>query len=146
MAKDGQAAILSYQIPQESSYAVTSYISLGVKNTQFNQSIINQNTSPVWNSLEEIKQLDTYGIQQAVMTNNKILVGYKNFEKNVNLQSVQLEKLSNNTLLASIKANNSVATKYTPIAEIQASNSQINDLKRGMTVAKSVLSPSLGIK
>lgn len=29
--ENGQAAILSYQIPQESSYVITSYVSLGVK-------------------------------------------------------------------------------------------------------------------
>lgn len=78
--EDGQAAILSYQIPQESSYTVTGYVSLGVSKDKFKQAVVAQSTSPVWNSLEEIKQLDTTGIQQAVLTNNKILVGFKNFE------------------------------------------------------------------
>lgn len=121
-------------------------MSLGVKKSQFNQIVANQNTSPVWNSLEEIKQLDTYGIQQAVMSNNKILVGYKNFEKSVNLQSLQLEKLSNNTLLASIKANNNLNHKVSLATEIPGKNIQFNEANRNVNNTKSNLSLSHNIK
>lgn len=130
--EDGQAAILSYQIPQESSYTVTGYVSLGVSKDKFKQAVVAQSTSPVWNSLEEIKQLDTTGIQQAVLTNNKILVGFKNFEKSVNLETVRLEKLSNSTLLAAVKANKVSIEKLSPIsnAQVQTSKIQEDDIKR----------------
>lgn len=128
--EDGQASILSYQIPQESSYSVNGYVGLDISKLKFKQTYAQQTTSPIYNSLEEIKQLDTNGIQQAITTNNKILNGYKDFEKNINKEVVQLEKLSNNTLLTEVKNLKSSSVYTVDAQNIQHANISNSEIKK----------------
>lgn len=100
---EGQPSLLNYQIPQESVYNATSYIGLGLPKEKFKQDQQSQTTSPIWNSIKEVSQLDTQGIQQALLSNNNLIVGYPVIEKKMKQEAVRITELSHNTFLDQVK-------------------------------------------
>ncbi len=104
----GKASILNYQIPQESTYVAKGFVSLNISDSLFKQEIIAQTTSPSWIAIEEVKQLDTKGIQQAVLNKNNLIIGFPALEKSLKLEAVKVGTLSNNTLLKLVKDKTNV--------------------------------------
>lgn len=99
LQENGTASILNYQIPQESTYPATGLVSLKIAHNLFKQQEVSQTTSPSWTAIEEVRKLDTQGIQQAVLNKNDLIIGFPVLEKNMKLEAVRIETLSNNTLL-----------------------------------------------
>lgn len=139
---NGQASILNYQIPQETTYSAKGYVVLNVDSSDFKQELISQNTSPVWTAIEEVRQLDSKGIQQAVLNKNNLIIGYPILEKNLKLEAVRVGTLSNATLLQQVKnktKSNNIPikvdqsqliknAKYAPVSVLM--NARANTIRR----------------
>lgn len=103
LENNGQASILNYQLPQESTYPAAGYVSLNVPFSLFKQQEVSQTNSPAWVAIEEVRKLDSKGIQQAVLNKNNLIIGFPILEKNLRLEAVRVGTLSNNTLLQLVK-------------------------------------------
>ncbi len=108
LQENGTASILNYQLPQESSYLASGYVSLKIDTALFKQEEVAQTTSPVWTAIEEVKQLDTKGIQQAILNKNHLIIGYPILEKNLKQEALKVGTLSNNTLLQQVKEKTAI--------------------------------------
>lgn len=106
---NGQASILNYQLPQESTYPAAGLVALNVEHSLFKQEEVAQTTSPSWIAIEEVSKLDSKGIQQAVLNKNNLIIGYPILEKNIKLEAVRVGTLSNNTLLQLVKDKTTIS-------------------------------------
>lgn len=103
----GQAAVLNYQMPQESTYPASGLVSLQVPNAFFKKSEVTQTTSPSWDLIDELRKRDFNEIRQAVLNQDNLILGTPILEQNLRLEAVRIRNLSNNTLLDQIKEKTS---------------------------------------
>lgn len=100
---EGQAAILNYNLPQQTAYNAVGYLGLDVDKSLFKDSEVRQVTSPTWEQLDQVKELNTEGVQLAIKNENNLIKNFKQLQGNIKLEQVKLETLSKQTLLTSIK-------------------------------------------
>lgn len=100
---EGQAAILNYNLPQQTAYNAVGYLGLDVDKALFKDAEVRQTTSPTWEQLDQVKELNTEGVQLAIKNENNLIKNFKQVQSNIKLEQVKLEKLSNQTLLTNIK-------------------------------------------
>lgn len=134
----GQASILNYNLPQQTTYNSVSYVGLNIRKDLFKKEQYTQMQSAYWTAIDEIKQLNTQGIKEAIKTDNNLIQNFSVLEKNIKLQATELSAVTKTTLLNKLQQ----AQTYTPeLIQLQAVR---ND---GAKIAevKSVL-PSLNIK
>lgn len=114
LEEDGQASILNYNLPQETTYNAISYVGLNVPFSFFKPDQVGQTTSPYWNAIDEVKELNVESIKEAIKTNNTLVQGNAVLTKNIAQQSTALAAVSNQTLTARVIA----ASKLTAIAAV----------------------------
>ncbi len=100
---EGQAAILNYNLPQQTAYNAVGYLGLDVDKSLFKDSEVRQVTSPTWEQLDQVKELNTEGVQLAIKNENNLIKNFKQLQGNIKLEQVKLETLSKQTLLTNIK-------------------------------------------
>lgn len=70
---DGNASILNYNLPQQTTYSSVSYVGLNIRQELFKPEQSAQTQSAYWSGIDEIKQLNTQGIKEAIKTDNNLI-------------------------------------------------------------------------
>lgn len=116
LEEDGQASILNYNLPQETTYNAISYVGLNVPLSFFKPDQVAQTTSPYWNAIDEVKELNVESIKEAIKTNNTLVQGNDVLTKNIAQQSVALASVAKQTLTDRVvAASNMVAVAAAPV-------------------------------
>lgn len=121
LEEDGQASILNYNLPQETTYNAISYVGLNVPLSFFKPDQVAQTTSPYWNAIDEVKELNVESIKEAIKTNNTLVQGNDVLTKNIAQQSTALAAVSNQTLTARVVAASKLTATAVDAASVNAS-------------------------
>lgn len=105
---DGQAAILNYSLPQQTAYNATGYLELGLDQKLFKSEETRQTTSPTWDRIDQVKELNTEGIKFAIANDNNLIKNFGQIKSNIRLEQLRLENASKLTLTNSLKTNASL--------------------------------------
>lgn len=116
LEEDGQASILNYNLPQETTYNAISYVGLNVPLSFFKPDQVGQTTSPYWNAIDEVKELNVESIKEAIKTNNTLVQGNAVLTKNIAQQSTALAAVSNQTLTARVVAASKLTAATAAVA------------------------------
>lgn len=152
---EGQAAILNYNLPQQTAYNAVGYLGLDVDKNLFKESELRQTTSPTWEQLDQVKELNTEGVQLAIKNENTLIKNFKQVQSNIKLEQVKLEALSHQTLLTNIKttANLNLTLLKAQVAEkqvadrapfaVKAPTVNIADLVRGRLLDEELIAQKI---
>lgn len=130
----GTAAILNYNLPQQTTYNAVSYIGLNVDKQLFKPEQVQPTTSSYWNAVEEVKQINNHGILEAIKTDNKLIQNFHVLEKNLDLQTLDISKATKTTMLDKIKLAKHIAPEHIQLQAIHNDGTKIAEVKSVMPV------------
>ena len=134
LEEEGQASILNYNLPQQTTYNAVSYIGLNIGKDLFNPKQI-QTQSAYWNVVEEVKQLNIQGIKEAIKTENNLIQNFNLLEKNIKLQVVELSAATKSTLLDKLKLAKVTAPETIQLQAIRNDGVKIAEVKSVLPVS-----------
>lgn len=132
---NGQASILNYNLPQQTTYNSISYIGLKIDKELFKQEQINQTQSAYWNAVDEVKQLNTQGIKEAIKTENNLIQNFSLLDKNIKLQAVELSVATKSTLLDKLKLAKVTAPETIQLQAVRNDGAKIAEVKSVLPVS-----------
>ena len=101
---NGQASILNYNLPQQTAYNAVGYLDLTIDKTLFKEEQLRQTSSPTWDRLDQVKELNTEGVKLAIANDNNLIKDHFILRNNIHQLKIGVEKATQLTLSEKIKA------------------------------------------
>ncbi len=101
---NGQASILNYNLPQQTAYNAVGYLDLTIDKTLFKEEQLRQTSSPTWDRLDQVKELNTEGVKLALANDNNLIKDHFILRNNIHHLKIGVEKATQLTLSEKIKS------------------------------------------
>lgn len=125
----GQASILNYNLPQQTTYNSVSYVGLKIAKELFKKEQYTQTQSTYWTAIDEVKQLNTQGIKEAIKTDNNLIQNFAILDKNIKLQATELSAITKTTLLNKLQQTKAFAPELIQLQAVRNDGAKIAEVK-----------------
>lgn len=125
----GEASILNYNLPQQTTYNSVSYVGLNIRKELFKKEQYTQTQSTYWTAIDEIKQLNTQGIKEAIKTDNNLIQNFAVLDKNIKLQATELSAITKTTLLNKLQQAKTISPELIQLQAVKNDGTRIAEVK-----------------
>ncbi|MDR6921232.1 MULTISPECIES: hypothetical protein [Chryseobacterium] len=126
---NGEASILNYNLPQQTTYNSVSYVGLNIRKELFKKEQYTQTQSTYWTAIDEIKQLNTQGIKEAIKTDNNLIQNFAVLDKNIKLQATELSAITKTTLLNKLQQAKTISPELIQLQAVKNDGTRIAEVK-----------------
>lgn len=126
---DGNASIINYNLPQQTTYSSVSYVGLNIRQELFKPEQSAQTQSAYWSGIDEIKQLNIQGIKEAIKTDNNLIQNFSILDKNIKLQATALSSATKSTLLNKLQQTKVSAPELFHLQTVRNDGEKITEVK-----------------
>lgn len=126
---NGEASILNYNLPQQTTYNSVSYVGLNIRKELFKKEQSTQTQSTYWTAIDEIKQLNTQGIKEAIKTENNLIQNFAVLDKNIKLQATELSSITKTTLLNKLQQAKAISPELIQLQAVRNDGTKIAEVK-----------------